>query len=45
MVWTKVCIFRYSGGGYTVAQLMMTEVTGVPFPDFMQRGYADRFSA
>lgn len=29
--------FRYSGGGYTVAQLMMTEVTGVPFPVFMQR--------
>jgi CubicO group peptidase (beta-lactamase class C family) len=29
--------FRYSGGGYTVAQLMMTEVTGVPFPEFMQR--------
>jgi CubicO group peptidase (beta-lactamase class C family) len=29
--------FRYSGGGYTVAQLMMTEVTGVPFTDFMQR--------
>ena len=30
-------MFRYSGGGYTVAQLIMTEVTGVPFPDFMQR--------
>jgi CubicO group peptidase (beta-lactamase class C family) len=29
--------FRYSGGGYTVAQLMMTEVAGVPFPEFMQR--------
>jgi CubicO group peptidase (beta-lactamase class C family) len=29
--------FRYSGGGYTVAQLMMTDVTGVRFPDFMQR--------
>jgi CubicO group peptidase (beta-lactamase class C family) len=29
--------FRYSGGGYTVAQLIMTDVTGVPFPDFMQR--------
>jgi CubicO group peptidase (beta-lactamase class C family) len=30
-------MFRYSGGGYTVAQLMMSEVTGVPFQDFMQR--------
>jgi len=29
--------YRYSGGGYTVAQLMMAEVTGLPFPDFMQR--------
>jgi CubicO group peptidase (beta-lactamase class C family) len=29
--------FRYSGGGYTVAQLMMTEVMGVPFPALMQR--------
>jgi CubicO group peptidase (beta-lactamase class C family) len=29
--------FRYSGGGYTVAQLIMTDVTGLPFPDFMQR--------
>lgn len=30
-------IFRYSGGGYTVAQLMMTDVTGMPFPEFIQR--------
>jgi CubicO group peptidase (beta-lactamase class C family) len=30
-------VFRYSGGGYTVAQLMISEVTGVPFQDFMQR--------
>lgn len=29
--------FRYSGGGYTLAQLLMTEVTGETFPDFMQR--------
>jgi CubicO group peptidase (beta-lactamase class C family) len=29
--------FRYSGGGYTVAQLAMTDVTGQPFPALMQR--------
>lgn len=29
--------FRYSGGGYTVAQLMMSEVAGQPFPEFMRR--------
>lgn len=29
--------FRYSGGGYTVAQLMMSDVAGAPFADFMQR--------
>ena len=29
--------WRYSGGGYTVAQLMMTEVTGLTFPELMQR--------
>ena len=28
-------IWRYSGGGYTVAQLLMTDVTGRPFPDLM----------
>jgi CubicO group peptidase (beta-lactamase class C family) len=28
-------IWRYSGGGYTVAQLLMTEVTGRAFPDLM----------
>lgn len=27
--------YRYSGGGYTVAQLMMTEVTGRPFAEFL----------
>ena len=26
-------IFRYSGGGYTVAQLLIEDVTGVPFPE------------
>ena len=28
---------RYSGGGYTIAQLAMTDVTGQPFPALMQR--------
>lgn len=27
--------FRYSGGGYTIAQLMMVEVAGKPFPALM----------
>lgn len=30
-------IWRYSGGGYTVAQLMMNDLTGTTFPEFMQR--------
>ncbi len=29
--------FTYSGGGYTVAQLVATDVTGEPFPDLMRR--------
>ena len=28
-------IWRYSGGGYTVAQQLMTDVTGRPFPELM----------
>ena len=28
--------FRYSGGGYTVAQLMMSDVSGKPFPALMK---------
>ena len=28
--------WRYSGGGYTVAQLLMTEVSGQPFPKLMR---------
>jgi CubicO group peptidase (beta-lactamase class C family) len=29
-------IWRYSGGGFTIMQQMMIDVTGVPFPRFMQ---------
>ena len=29
-------IWRYSGGGFSVMQLMVTDVTGMPFPRFMQ---------
>ena len=29
-------IWRYSGGGFSVMQLMVTDVTGVPFPRFME---------
>jgi CubicO group peptidase (beta-lactamase class C family) len=29
--------WRYSGGGFTVAQLLTTDVTGEPFPALMQR--------
>jgi CubicO group peptidase (beta-lactamase class C family) len=30
-------IWRYSGGGYTVMQQMIIDVTGQPFPRFMER--------
>lgn len=30
--------WRYSGGGITVAQLLMTDVTGKPFPELMREG-------
>src|SRR3712207_3935960 len=33
---TPGSMFRYSGGGYTVAQLLMTDVTGLPFSEFMR---------
>ena len=29
-------IWRYSGGGYTIMQLAMADVTGQPFPEFMR---------
>lgn len=29
--------FRYSGGGYTVAQLLLTDVTGEPFPALLKK--------
>jgi CubicO group peptidase (beta-lactamase class C family) len=29
-------MWRYSGGGYTVMQLLLTEVTGKPFPDILK---------
>jgi CubicO group peptidase (beta-lactamase class C family) len=30
-------IWRYSGGGMTIAQLLMTDVTGEPFPELVRR--------
>jgi CubicO group peptidase (beta-lactamase class C family) len=29
-------LYRYSGGGYTIMQKMLCDVTGKPFPDLMQ---------
>ena len=29
--------FRYSGGGYTIAQTLMSDVAGRPFPELMRR--------
>jgi CubicO group peptidase (beta-lactamase class C family) len=34
---TPGAMFRYSGGGYTVLQLAVEEVSGQPFADYMQR--------
>lgn len=34
-------IWRYSGGGTTVMQLLLTDVTGTPFPDLARREVFD----
>lgn len=38
---TPGAIWRYSGGGYTVLQQMMIDVTGQSFPEFMRRTVLD----
>ena len=38
---TPGAIWRYSGGGFTVMQQMMIDVTGMPFPRYMQRTVLD----
>lgn len=35
--------WRYSGGGYTIAQLAMEDVTGLEFPDIMRKYVLDPF--
>jgi CubicO group peptidase (beta-lactamase class C family) len=34
---TPGVLWRYSGGGYTVMQLLLTDVTGRPFPELMRQ--------
>jgi CubicO group peptidase (beta-lactamase class C family) len=34
-------LWRYSGGGYTVMQQMIVDVTGTPFPELMRRTVLD----
>lgn len=34
---TPGAIWRYSGGGFTIMQQMMVDVTGAPFPRYMQQ--------
>lgn len=38
---TPGAIWRYSGGGYTVLQQIMIDVTGESFPEFMRRTVLD----
>jgi CubicO group peptidase (beta-lactamase class C family) len=35
--------WRYSGGGYTVMQQMLIDVTGLPFPEIMQQIVLSKF--
>lgn len=35
-------LWRYSGGGFTVMQLLLTEVTGESFPELMERFILDK---
>jgi CubicO group peptidase (beta-lactamase class C family) len=35
-------VSRYSGGGYTVMQKMLEDVTGEPFPDLMKENILDK---
>ncbi len=35
--------WRYSGGGYTVMQQMMLDVTGLPFPQYMKQSVLEPF--
>ena len=36
--------WRYSGGGITVAQLLVMDVTGQPFPEFMKETVLDKLA-
>lgn len=36
--------WRYSGGGFTVAQLLITDVSDRPFPEFMKETVLDRLA-
>ncbi|MCB0232040.1 MAG: serine hydrolase, partial [Anaerolineae bacterium] len=37
--------FKYSGAGYTVAQMVLEDVTGEPFASFVQREITDPLGA